>query len=157
MTPARNLTLRRNFHVLGKRTFGKLFVEGNPTAIAVTMEPEYDPSRAEITKSDTAIKAGRYRYAIQESRKHGVVLRYYDIPGRYDVLMHPGNMDDNTEGCTMPGTRIGSALIDGIYEPVCVENSRAAMAAILRAVAGPFGVPSEWVGRSGWITIVDDF
>ena len=154
---AKNLTLRRTFHVTGKRTFGKLFVEGMQAAIAVTMEPEYDPARAKVTKSDTAIAAGRYRYTIQVSPKHGLSLRYHDVPGRYDVLMHAGNTDVNTEGCTLPGTRIASANVGGVDEPVAVENSRLAMASILWSVAGPYSDPSEVVGRRGWIEIVDDF
>lgn len=151
MTPAKNLTLRRNIYVTGKRTFGELFVEGEDKPIAVTLEPIYDPARATVSKSDTAIKAGRYAYVIQRSPKHGMSLRYKDVPGRYDVLMHAGNADVDTTACTLPGLTIGRVN----KVPMTVRDSRAAMHRILGAITGT-NDPVAQLGRTGWITIVDE-
>lgn len=154
MTPAKNLTLRRNIYVTGKRTFGELFVEGSDTPIAVTLEPEYNPAKATVSKSDTAIKAGRYKWIAQNSPKHGLSLRLYDVPGRFDVLVHTGNYDDDTLGCIIPGTKI----VYGIKrEPIAVHESRKALRRIFEAIVeAPAILAKKVLGQTGWITIVDD-
>lgn len=151
MTPAKNLTLRRNIYVTGRRTFGELYVEGSDTPIAVTLEPEYNPAKATVSKSDTAIKAGRYRYTVQRHPKLKMILRYSDVPGRYGVLMHTGNKDDHTSACTMPG----QSIVKSGSEPIAVQGSADALAKILKAITGTTDEKAQ-IGRTGWISIVDD-
>lgn len=153
MTPAKNLTLKRNIYVTGKRTFGELYVEGSDTPIAVTLEPEYNPAKAMVSKSDTAIKAGRYAYVVQRSPKHGMSLRYKDVPGRFDVLMHAGNSDADTTACTLPGLKFGHIYVN--KQPMTVRDSKDALAKILKAITGTTDEKAQ-IGRTGWITIVDD-
>lgn len=154
MSRAKDMTLRRNIYVPGKRTFGELFADGREERIAFTMEAAYIPKLAQVSKSDTAIKAGRYRWVCQNSQKRGLSLRLYDVPGRYDVLMHPGNYDDDTLGCILPGQEIYHDH-DGV--PVSIVGSRRAFRAILEAVMPePEILAKRVLGVDGWITIVDD-
>lgn len=154
MSRAKDMTLRRNIYVPGKRTFGELFVDGREERIAFTMEPAYTPNLAQVSRSDTAIKAGRYRLVCQNSPKHGLSLRLYDVPGRFDVLVHAGNYDDDTLGCILPGQEICHDQ-DGV--PVSIVGSRLAFRAILEAVMPePEMFAKRVLGVEGWITIVDD-
>ena len=67
------------------------------------LEPSVSPEEAQISGSGAAISAGTYN--IIESTFHGKSGYYelQDVPGRYDIKIHPGNTADDTSGCLMPG------------------------------------------------------
>lgn len=63
-------------------------------------------------KGETAIPEGRYqigtRFSPRESPryKHDM-LWVKDVPGFQYILIHPGNTRHDTEGCLLPGDKIG--------------------------------------------------
>jgi len=151
---AKDLTLLRTDYLAGRRTLGSLYrtpvypmdpTNPDPAAwICYTMEPQYDPLRASTRGSDTAIPAGLYRYTIETHPRHpsGPILRYWDVPGRVGILLHPGTKDADTLGCILPGVALAGPNGDQV-----VAGSRAARDKII-SYAGKVG---DW----GWIQIID--
>lgn len=55
-------------------------------------------------RGETAIPAGVYEVGVRASPKHGPETLYLrDVPGFQYIDVHPGNDDDDTEGCLLPG------------------------------------------------------
>jgi RHS repeat-associated protein len=50
------------------------------------------------------IPAGTYKATRHNSPSLGSVLKLHEVPGRSDILLHPGNTPDDTKGCILPGT-----------------------------------------------------
>jgi hypothetical protein len=53
------------------------------------------------------IPAGRYICVRGDFKTHKNVFEITGIPGHSFVLLHPGNGDEDTEGCPLPGLSIG--------------------------------------------------
>lgn len=88
-------------------TLGELFINGK--FMCFTLE---DEKREVKVKGDTCIPAGTYkvgkRYSPSKSPRLGHDLLWVmDVPGFQWILIHPGNTEDDTDGCLLVGTMIG--------------------------------------------------
>ena len=111
----------------------------NTAAQCFTLEDAY---RTEKVKGQTRIPAGLYELELKAIgtsrfdtrgwnmpplRYHGM-LRVKDVPGFQEILVHPGNSDEDTEGCILVG--LVSNLVVGQ-----VQSSAAAYIKIYQPVA----------------------
>lgn len=88
-------------------TVGRLYIDG--VMKCFTMEDEI---RAVKVKGETAIPYGTYelgmRYSPKFTPRHGhEMLWVKNVPGFEYILIHPGNTDDDTDGCLLLGDKIG--------------------------------------------------
>lgn len=111
----------------------------NTMAQCFTLEDAY---RTEKVKGQTRIPAGLYELelkAIGTSRfdtrawnmpplRYAGMIRVKDVPGFSEVLVHPGNSDEDTEGCILVG--LVSNLVVGQ-----VQSSAAAYIKIYQPIA----------------------
>lgn len=85
-------------------TLGRLHIDGK--FYCYTLE---DEARAVKVKGDTRIPSGTYDVIFYDSPSHGKKsLMIKDVPGFSYILIHPGNTEDDTMGCLLPGKRIGT-------------------------------------------------
>jgi hypothetical protein len=85
-------------------TLGRLYIDGK--FYCYTLEDEY---REVKVKGDTRIPEGIYKVVFYDSPSHGKdTLMIADVPNFKYILIHPGNTEDDTMGCLLPGLRIGS-------------------------------------------------
>lgn len=83
-----------------KSTIGELFVDG--VFECHTLE---DVVRGIKIHGETAIPVGTYKVIINRSNRFKRLLPLLiDVPNFAGVRIHPGNSDQNTEGCILPGT-----------------------------------------------------
>lgn len=77
-------------------TLGTLFIDG--AFFCYTLEPHDDGPHPDIP-------AGVYPVLITYSLRFKRLLPLVDhVPGRTGIRIHPGNTDDDTEGCILLGT-----------------------------------------------------
>jgi hypothetical protein len=87
-----------------KDTLGRLYIDGK--FYCYTLE---DEKREVKVKGDTRIPEGTYKVVFYDSPSHGKEsLLIKDVPNFQYILIHPGNTEDDTMGCLLPGLRIGS-------------------------------------------------
>jgi len=82
-------------------TFGVLRI--NKAVFCVTLEP----SDRENVKNISSIPAQQYECFRHRSPKYGETFKIMNIPGRTNVLFHPGNVAKHTEGCILLGQHFG--------------------------------------------------
>ena len=82
-------------------TFGVLRIDKR--AFCVTLEP---PDRLNAT-GRSSIPAQQYICRRVNSPTYGNTFEVTDVPGRTHVLLHPGNVVDNTEGCILLAQHYG--------------------------------------------------
>lgn len=82
-------------------TFGVLRLDGQ--VFCVTLEP---PDRGNV-EDVSCIPPGRYACRRVDSPRFGVTFEVADVPGRSHILLHPGNVTDDTRGCVLLGKRFG--------------------------------------------------
>jgi len=82
-------------------TFGVLLIQGS--AFCVTLEPPWRMN-ARLT---SCVPPGRYEAEKTHSAKFGTTYRLRDIPGRTNILLHPGNILEDTEGCILLASEFG--------------------------------------------------
>ncbi|RNI27670.1 hypothetical protein EFA69_16255 [Rufibacter immobilis] len=71
-----------------------------------------DERRNTKKKGETCIPEGTYELGFHKSPKFSGkyghdMIHIKNVPGFEYILIHPGNTDDDTEGCYIPGTSIG--------------------------------------------------
>lgn len=86
-------------------TFGVLKLNGH--VFCVTLEPQ-DRDNA---VGASCIPEGRYLCQPVHSPGFGNVYEIANVPGRTHILVHPGNLARDTEGCVLLGRRYGT--LDG--------------------------------------------
>lgn len=88
-------------------TFGVLIDENN-VPFVVTLERPWLDNKSNVS----CIPAGTYKcircrkspdYGYQDSPKFGDAFQVYQVPGRNKILIHKGNLDDDTHGCILIG------------------------------------------------------
>ena len=100
------LTIKRDTYTQ-KSTIGNLEVDG--TYQCHTLE---DRVRDHKVYGKTAVPAGRYQVKITYSPRFAKKLPLLmDVPGYEGIRIHPGNTDDDTEGCILPGTTRGPDMV----------------------------------------------
>jgi len=82
-------------------TFGSFVIHGKP--ICNTLEPYHRDNSTGIS----CIPTGQYRCARHVSPKYGNVWMVTQVEHRSYILIHWGNVDDNTAGCIITGEQFG--------------------------------------------------
>lgn len=116
-----NLILQRQGSFAGA-TMGRLSINNNFCCWSLEDEVREIPGVPVATwkiKGATAIPAGRYMVALQDSPKFGHnTLTLLDVPGFEYIRMHAGNTSTDTEGCILLGMRAtDSSLVGGSSRP----------------------------------------
>ncbi|MDY0308163.1 MAG: DUF5675 family protein, partial [Desulfovibrionaceae bacterium] len=76
----------------------------------------------------SCIPAGTYKGRVLPSPRFGIDLpELLDVPGRDQILIHPGNTIDDTEGCILIG-------LDRDESEPRIMRSRKALAALFEAI-----------------------
>lgn len=63
------------------------------------------------TFEDKPIPTGTYTVrwtSKEENPKHGPCWEVQNVPGRTDILIHPGNDENDSDGCILPGLGFNS-------------------------------------------------
>lgn len=137
MTPSKNHVDVIRYFRNGRWTIGVWCF--NTMAQCFTLEDAY---RTEKIKGQTRIPAGLYELELKkigESRFdtrawNNPPLRYYgmirvkNVPGYSEILVHPGNTDEDTEGCILVG--LAASLLLG-----AIHNSSQAYMKIYQPIA----------------------
>lgn len=117
------LTLIRD-HMTDTATMGRLFI-GNDFAGYTLERPWLDNQR-----NVSCIPVGNYQGAVQPSPRFGRSLpELLDVPGRSQILIHPGNRVADSQGCILLGQERN-------VETEEVYGSRAAVQALLDRLEG---------------------
>lgn len=91
------LTLQRICEVKDCGTFGVLFDEDVP--FCLTVERLWLNNQ----KGISCIPKGEYICKPVESPKFGHTWQVTEVPGRTEILIHRGNIDDDSHGCVILG------------------------------------------------------
>lgn len=83
----------------------------------------------------SCIPCGSYHVTPRESRKFGDHFILNDVGGRQLILIHPGNLVSDTQGCIILGSRFEDLDRDGKND---VTGSRAALAGLLQSAPEGF-------------------
>jgi len=75
----------------------------NTRSICLILEPRDLLNRQFVS----SIPAQQYTCRRVVSPKFGETFEVREVPGRSEVLIHPGNTAENTEGCLLPGSELG--------------------------------------------------
>lgn len=106
--------------------FGTLAVDNFP--IAVTLERPWLGNAPKIS----CIPAGSYRAKRINSPTHGDVFEVTVVPGRTHILIHAGNVDDDSEGCIL----LGESFSYWRDASCCVADSKEAMKEFMQSMKG---------------------
>lgn len=82
-------------------TFGVMRLDGR--VFCVTLEPPDKGNQADIS----CIPTGEYVCRRVESPRFGETYEITGVPGRTHILLHPGNVTDDTRGCVLLGKHFG--------------------------------------------------
>lgn len=82
-------------------TFGVLRLNGQ--VFCVTLEPPEQGNRENIS----CIPTGEYLCRRVESPRFGTTFEVAHVPNRKHILLHPGNVTDDTSGCVLLGKHFG--------------------------------------------------
>jgi len=126
-----------------------------PVFQCFTMEDQ--PNEPKVP-GETRIPAGRYRVLVRREggmhSRYGVKFPWHqgmlwlqDVPDFKWVYIHPGNYDDDTEGCILPG----DGAISNVPERGMVTRSVGAYERLYKKILAHFGNLDNEV----WITIED--
>ncbi|WP_419787316.1 DUF5675 family protein [Pseudodesulfovibrio sp.] len=82
-------------------TFGVLKLDGQ--VYCVTLEPEDRDNAQNVS----CIPEGTYRCERVASPRFGNTFEITGVPDRSHILLHPGNVEDDTHGCVLLGRQFG--------------------------------------------------
>lgn len=83
----------------------------------------------------SCIPAGSYECIKHTSPKFGLCFWVQDVPGRSEILIHPGNYNTDLLGCIAPGRTHTDINKDGMID---VTNSRATLKKLLEVLPDIF-------------------
>jgi len=75
----------------------------NETPFCVTLEREWRENRP----NESCIPTGQYTCSIVNSPRFGVTWEVKNVPGRTNILFHPGNRIDDSLGCIILAQHYG--------------------------------------------------
>jgi hypothetical protein len=102
------LELRRPRAVSGKATISDLYVDDDWQCYGLEDVERLGPK----LHGQTAIPTGWYKIALRHSPRFKRILPWIlDVPQFDYVLIHPGNTDDDTEGCLLVGQTKGDDFV----------------------------------------------
>jgi len=87
-------------------TFGVLKI--NKEVFCFTLEPRDEENAPYIS----SIPAQQYVCRRYSSEKYPDTFQVMNVPGRFNILFHAGNTDDDTAGCILLGETIGKLKND---------------------------------------------
>lgn len=91
-----SIIIQRHFRFHPMPTTGTLFLDGVPRML--TLEPPWVFNKP----FNSCIPAGVYRTTTFNHPNTGLTLHVEDVPGRSEIIFHPGNSGDDTNGCILP-------------------------------------------------------
>ena len=104
-------------------TFGALKIEGE--YVCLTLERPWEDNKPNVS----CIPIGTYICKRVDSPRYGDVFEVNCVPGRSHILFHKGNTINDTKGCILLGSQIGSILNTDGNKIWGVEYSSEAFAA----------------------------
>jgi len=108
-----------------KVTMGALLV--NSKLMCFTLEPPWRMNE----KGKSCIPVGEYVCQKYRSKKFETMcLKLFDVYGRENIAIHPGNSVEETKGCILPGLMTG-----GLHNNETVLQSRLALDTIVTNLA----------------------
>jgi len=107
-------------------TFGVLRI--NKQVLCVTLEPR----DAENAQNISSIPAGQYVCKRYSSLRYPDTFQVMNVPDRFFILFHAGNVDDDTEGCIL----VGSSVVKFKNGDRAVLNSGLTFKMFMNALAG---------------------
>ena len=138
----------------GESTLGLIFIEKR--FCCFDLEDEF---RTTKVMGETRIPAGRYQIKLRTEGRfherfkkrfpahHVGMLELQDVPNYKYILIHPGNTDDDTGGCILPGD-------------ICENNrvTRGKLQSSTRAYIRLYSEISQAIvdGRDAFITVYDE-
>ena len=115
----------------GKRTFGKLFIDGEFVCDTLEDVDRRLESGGVKVPGETAIPLGTYTLTVNQSPRFKRLLPLLlSVPDFSGVRMHPGNSEADTEGCILLGVRYKDRLIDSrltfnkVFDRIYAEYQR---------------------------------
>ncbi|SKA64109.1 DUF5675 family protein [Desulfobaculum bizertense] len=75
----------------------------NGRILCLTLEPGWRENRVLIS----CIPEGTYAMTAHVSPRFGKCFALSGVPDRTEILIHPGNTAQDTQGCILPGLRLG--------------------------------------------------
>ena len=124
-----SLILERNKSTLHSTT-GKLMLVDNKSNLIIQLQTLERPWIFNERKV-SCIPTGTYLVKPHVSPKFGRCFKIQDVKGRSDILIHAGNMVDDTLGCVLVGLSRGSV---GDSNTAMIYDSRKAMAVLLALI-----------------------
>ena len=124
-----SLILVRNKSTLHSTT-GKLLLIDNKTNLILQLQTLERPWIFNERKV-SCIPIGTYLVKRHVSPKFGLCFKIQDVKGRSDILIHSGNVVNDTLGCVLVG--LTSSSVDYSSSAV-IYNSRKAMAVLLALI-----------------------
>ena len=88
----------------GLATYGVLLQGDIP--FAVTLEDPWKNNAPNVS----CIPAGAYKCVRVQSPKFGNTFEVAEVPGRFAILFHRGNLEDDTHGCILVGEMFNPVL-----------------------------------------------
>jgi hypothetical protein len=108
----------------------------------------------------SAIPAGRYTCRRTIYHKHGIeTYEITDVPGRSRILFHPGNSEEDVQGCVALGTDFGAVTVKDEDDPQApprlkwsVVRSRYAFEVFMAPLDGvqEFPIEVRWAQPGEW-------
>lgn len=97
--------------------------------------------------SESCIPAGTYRLHRTIYQRHGYeTFEVTGVPGRSRILVHPGNTEEDTQGCVLVGLRRGLLAVhdeDDPAHPVVRKRAVVASAEAFRRFMGTLAAVDE--------------
>lgn len=123
------LILERNRSTLHSTT-GKLLLVDKENNLIIQLQTLERPWLFNARKA-SCIPTGKYLVRRHISPKFGQCFKILDVQGRSDILIHSGNVVNDTLGCVLVGLSRGS---EDDSTTAMVYNSRKAMAVLLALI-----------------------
>ena len=124
-----SLILERNKSTLHSTT-GKLLLVDNKSNLILQLQTLERPWIFNERKV-SCIPTGTYLVKRHDSPKFGQCFKVQDVKGRSDILVHSGNVVNDTLGCILVG--LTSGTVDDSTTAM-IYNSRKAMAVLLTLI-----------------------